>query len=107
MSKALKPRTIIHESLQGELWVVEEPGITNTISLWTWLLVHPLPRLRRSQGREIPEDLRTDIHARGQGLPGHPQASPYQGQERQRKRAVPWRARAAGRMGYPPHRRDA
>jgi len=34
MSKALKPRTIIHESLQGELWVVEEPGITNTISLW-------------------------------------------------------------------------
>ena len=34
MSKALKPRTIIYESLQGELWVVEEPGITNTISLW-------------------------------------------------------------------------
>ncbi|WP_230534187.1 hypothetical protein [Microvirga roseola] len=34
MSKALKPRPIIHDPFQGELWVIDEPGVTNTISLW-------------------------------------------------------------------------
>jgi len=34
MERTTKPRTILHDPFQGELWATDDPGVTNTISLW-------------------------------------------------------------------------
>jgi len=34
MPKPMKPRPLVRDPLQGELWSTDDPGITNTISLW-------------------------------------------------------------------------